>query len=411
MKKGSLTLVLILVFNILLGTCVYGEDNDLDQAKDFGIKQETDINVICKQLNNLEILKGTKNGYELEKGLTRAEAAVVITKLSGDEIYENREEKLKHGFTDVPEWAGIYVGHLKYIKAVNGISETLYGSKKSMSAEQFTTMVLRVLNYDDLKGDFKWNKSLDKALEIGLIDKENKERIEKSKAFTRKDMALITYNALFQIPKNKDKRLLLYHAKKETAKGLTRLFSIDLTEEEIKEFKRPEREYGEFFDNDSQKFKEFEEKLIKHIKSGLKYYSVYYKDKEYKIELNNIRIVGELGGHNRVSFMLYVDVYDDEEKHKSLLHISYQLKNKRLVPWADNSFRNSLAGPIITYISMEKNKIDIEEDIEKIRLSSDYINDDGYDKIKWIEFDGKDLEKYLVNFDNNNPKIEIKDYK
>jgi len=423
MKKPYLILGLIMACNLILGSYVYGNNNAYPQSsepiistgtqeiEDLGINQEINLDVIAKQLNNLGILTGTEKGFELERGLTRAEAAVIITKLSGGDMYENMEEKLNHGFIDVPEWANIYVGHLKYIGAVNGITDTEYGSNIPMSSQQFTTMVLRVLDYSDINGDFLWNKSLDKALEINLIDKVSKERIDQSEIFTRGDMALITYNALFQIPKGNDKRLLQLQAKAETGKGLTSLFSIDLTQEEIVELSRSDRTWEEFFDNNPDKFKEFESKLINHIRPALNFYSVYYNGEEYTIKLGDLVYVSELYGPSRLSLGIETSIYYKGIESKSTMDISYSLINNKLVPWSDNSWRVSLGSTVASYLSIKKNKIDIQNKNNKISNTNDWIDGNHLNEIIWIKYDGKDLEKYAIMFDDNNPKIVIENYK
>lgn len=90
----------------------------------------------------------------------------------------------------------------------NGISETKFGTG-NMNLAQYTTLVLRALGYDDSKGDFKWNTSVDKALEIGLLTEgEAKALIRKD--FLRGDLALISYNGLKA--KTKDKGITLLQA-------------------------------------------------------------------------------------------------------------------------------------------------------------------------------------------------------
>ena len=42
-------------------------------------------------------------------------------------------------------------------------------------------MILRILGYNDTKGDFVWDQSLDKAVEIGLIDAPYKGKSNKMK--------------------------------------------------------------------------------------------------------------------------------------------------------------------------------------------------------------------------------------
>jgi len=199
MKK---LLICVLIISLLLSSNISLASN---------LEQEKDLNSMAKSLNYLGILSGTDKGFELEKEPTRVEAAVIIARLLVANDHEIPEEA-NFPFTDVPKWASAYVNYLYQNGAVSGISDTLFGSSEKMSAQQYTTMILRVLGYSDRNGDFVWNKSLDKALEIGLLDKTNKERIENSKTFTRGDMVLITYNALFTNFKGKEDKLIQLQA-------------------------------------------------------------------------------------------------------------------------------------------------------------------------------------------------------
>ncbi len=425
MKKIYWTLVLTMVLNLGMNMYIYGANNgsdqplnsdidtDIQKTGDFGIKQETDLDLITKQLNNLEILAGTETGFELDNGLTRAEAAVIVARLSETEgyMFRNYEEKLLHGFKDVPEWANLHIGHLKYIGAIKGITEDEFGPNLPISAQQFVTMILRILGYNDTKGDFVWDQSLDKAVEIGLIDAPYKRKIEQDEVFTRGHMALIVYNTLFQVPNGHNKRFLQLYAKIETAKGLTRIFSIDLTREEEEELRRTDRTHGELFNEDPESFKKFEDKLISSIKPALNFYSIYYNDEEYKIEFNNLNYVSDVRPIDRILCEIETTVYYKEEKFKSATNFNFSLRNNKLVPWGDYEFRIRLGETIITYLTAGKNKIDMEKHYNDMRLTSDCINGNHLNCVVWINYNDKDLEKYAIMFDDNNPKIIIRDYK
>ena len=65
-------------------------------------------------LNTLGLFKGTENGYELDKPLTRMEALIMLIRLSGkelDALYSMKEYEMP--FTDAPDWekADKYLGY------------------------------------------------------------------------------------------------------------------------------------------------------------------------------------------------------------------------------------------------------------------------------------------------------------
>ena len=68
-----------------------------------------------------------------------------------------------------------------------------------MSVNDYATLVLRALGYNDSSGDFQWNTAGKKTEEIGLYsdDKVGPTNILESKSFTRGSMSYVSYNALF----------------------------------------------------------------------------------------------------------------------------------------------------------------------------------------------------------------------
>jgi len=144
-------------------------------------------------LNTLGILLGTDKGYELEKELTRAEAAVMIVRLQGGEVLA-LEKKFAHPFIDVPSWATAYVGYLYEHNQTLGISKTLFGSEQPITVSQYVTFLLRTLGYSDKVGDFYWKNSLSKAKEIQMLTKINS--LKYGSKLIRGDMVRLSYCAL-----------------------------------------------------------------------------------------------------------------------------------------------------------------------------------------------------------------------
>lgn len=162
------------------------------------------------------ILKGTDKGLELESELTRVQGMIIYFRLLGHVLAfdESDLENLlldvdtECPFTDVPEWAWGQITYLHYLGHVKGVSETKLGSNSNMTVEQFMTLILRVLGYDDSEGDFVWDKSLDKALEIDLLADDSYDYFKNKDRFTRGDMSYLVSLALDTNLKDQDMTLM-----------------------------------------------------------------------------------------------------------------------------------------------------------------------------------------------------------
>lgn len=123
--------------------------------------------------------------FALENTATRAQAAVMLVRLLGAE-QEAQSKHYKHGFTDVPSWASDYVGYAKEKNITSGVSATKFGSDSKITSSQFVTLVLRALGYSNV--DYKNPFPTAKAAGLTCSNKT---------PFTRGDMAVICYSALF----------------------------------------------------------------------------------------------------------------------------------------------------------------------------------------------------------------------
>lgn len=120
-------------------------------------------------LKSLGVFFGTDSGYELDREPTRAEAAVMLVRLLGKEA-EAKEKNFTHPFTDVPKWADNYIGWLQKNNLTNGIGDNKFGSSDLCNANMFCVFVLRALGYMETAGDFTYEKAVDFAVKLGLID-------------------------------------------------------------------------------------------------------------------------------------------------------------------------------------------------------------------------------------------------
>ena len=162
---------------------------------------------LADDLKDIGMFTGTDVGYELDREPTRAEAAVMLVRMLGEE--GNAEAAFEAGtisypFTDVPDWADAQIAYLYTNSLANGISETEFGTSTKCSAQMYCTYLLRVLGYSDKDGgDFTYDGALDFAAQIGLADS-----VLLSGTFTRDSLVAVSYQALATDVKETDGNLL-----------------------------------------------------------------------------------------------------------------------------------------------------------------------------------------------------------
>ena len=177
MKKTMMALIVAILMIFSTITVFSVDDSDINTAD---------------ALNDLGLFLGTGNGYELEKGLTRAEGVTLLVRMIG------KEEAALSGdydndFTDVPDWAAGYIGYAYENGITNGTGATTFSPEDDMTDYMFLTLVLRALDYSD-KGEeplFVWDNPYVLAKKIHLID-----TVKPDTEFTRADAIAIFWNAL-----------------------------------------------------------------------------------------------------------------------------------------------------------------------------------------------------------------------
>ncbi len=147
-------------------------------------------------LYDLGLLKGTgeafsRDSLELDRNATRAEMCTTVVRMLGKEQKAAYQQN-SHPFFDVPSWASNNIGWLYENYLVNGESDTYFGAEDIATVQQFCTMLLRVLGYDDSAGDFYYNDAVNFAVKCGIADSSVKVKYELSRC----DMFMMCYNAL-----------------------------------------------------------------------------------------------------------------------------------------------------------------------------------------------------------------------
>lgn len=122
----------------------------------------------AEMLKQLGLFGGTEKGFELERNMTRAEAAVMLVRFMGAEG-QVRAGIWHHPFKDVPQWANKYIGWLYQSGLTSGTSKTRYGAKQNITLEQYAIFLSRAVCGND---DWQSN-GIATADEVKLWDKDN----------------------------------------------------------------------------------------------------------------------------------------------------------------------------------------------------------------------------------------------
>lgn len=141
--------------------------------------------------------------FDLDRTLTRHEAAVMLVRLLG------REQDAAAGsweipFSDVAEWARPYVGYAYANGLTTGTSESAYGGGQAVTASQYLTFLLRALGYES-GTDFSWDRAWELSDTIGLTAGGYSAA---TTSFTRADAAAVSAAALRTAKKGTKKTLL-----------------------------------------------------------------------------------------------------------------------------------------------------------------------------------------------------------
>lgn len=238
-------------------------------------------------LKILGLLANPPDSFDLGRTPTRIEGAIMLVRLLGKEKLA-KQSACTHPFTDVPSWADFYIGYMYQNHLTNGIGNSRFGSDELLSAKQYVTFVLRSIGYED-KIDFDYNKALDKALQLGLLEVSEGDALKNSPSFIRDDMVGISHNALLVKLKSSDQTLLdkLVNMDKAIYKPAARvlgLYTSDLKAElgDVTSFTPAVTPYGSVVKTSEDMFK-----LIRK--------ALYFNDSQLKIDMRNYNgsIVGD----------------------------------------------------------------------------------------------------------------------
>lgn len=160
-------------------------------------------NYYVDQLEQVDISTQTTYAYQLEGRPTRLEGALLMYRLLGEEA---SKKTYKHVFNDVPKEASNAIGYLYQNRYIAGMSHNTFGSSRPITASGFATLLLRVLGYSDVRGDFDYTQATKLLKDKQIISNTLYQAVNQG-VFKRRHMVEMTYNTLKAPVKNTDKTL------------------------------------------------------------------------------------------------------------------------------------------------------------------------------------------------------------
>ncbi len=182
--KRIIALLLVFTLFFSLSPLVFASNNEAEKS--------------AERLGSLGLLKGVgfnpdgSRDYDLDSGLTREQAVIMLVRLLGKED-EALRSNCKMPFTDVSDWAADYVAYAYEKGLANGTGLTTFHGTTPVTAAHYLTFVLRALGYSS-ESDFKWDKPWELAKKVGINSGEYNDST--SSAFIRADMAIVSSRAL-----------------------------------------------------------------------------------------------------------------------------------------------------------------------------------------------------------------------
>jgi beta-lactamase superfamily II metal-dependent hydrolase len=160
----------------------------------------------AEKLAEINVFQGTANGFELDREPTRLEGMVMLIRLLGKETDAKALSNQTCVFTDVPSWGVGYANYAYNNKLTTGIGNNLFGTTDNLNAKAYMTFLLRALGYEDSKGDFTYNDSIEFSKSIGLIDNELYNKLNTT-TFLRDHIAKSSYDTLLHTIKGSKQTL------------------------------------------------------------------------------------------------------------------------------------------------------------------------------------------------------------
>ncbi len=168
------------------------------------IAMDISTETMAQSLYKLDLFRGTNQGFELDNPCDRLMAAVLTTRFLGKED-EALNQTINHPFDDISgSYAEPYIAYLYSQNLIRGIDNNSYGNT-AMSGNQFATLILRVLGYqDDI--DFSWDSALNTMVDLAIIPAQSLADLNTA-TISRGQAVYLCYQAMQANLNNSDMRL------------------------------------------------------------------------------------------------------------------------------------------------------------------------------------------------------------
>lgn len=160
----------------------------------YAAEQPAEIEAAGAYLRERGVYQGDGSGnLMLDKGLTRAEMAAILTRLHGEGAVNPDHYTWACYFTDVPAWAKPYVGYCTANLLVAGYDASRYGPNDPVTPAMACTVILRCCGYEDSEGSvWSYGTACQYAAGLGWISPSTAQ----ASIITRGEMAVLICRAL-----------------------------------------------------------------------------------------------------------------------------------------------------------------------------------------------------------------------
>lgn len=187
MKKRMTATLLLAVMAFLLAAPAYGAQRERELAGDY--------------LRQKGVYQGDASGdLMLDKQLTRAELAAILTRLHGEGEANPDHYAWACYFEDAPSWAKPYIGYCTASLLMKGYDSRLFGAGDPVKPAAACTAALRACGYESGEGtEWTYDTACAYAGGLGLLP----DGMDQVAAVSRGDMAVLLYRALEQPQRQK----------------------------------------------------------------------------------------------------------------------------------------------------------------------------------------------------------------
>ncbi len=187
--KKILSVSFAILFIIISSTQAFADKTFLSRS-DIPILKEDSTEVAL--LIALDVLKGTGNGYELKRDITRAESVCLIFRMHPEN--PGVIGMPSPVFSDLDgHWAYKEVTAAKKMGLVNGTSETTFHPDRVITGKEFTKILLTMLGYNDVTIENVYQLGIESGV---LSDDFTKSVVYNNEKLLRGDAVRLCYSAL-----------------------------------------------------------------------------------------------------------------------------------------------------------------------------------------------------------------------